>query len=310
VPASAAGNCWSTVPLERLRGSCPGCETAKRECLRRSSRSGCHGITARKCLCSSRIVGNVLESWTTPSCSFSVSSTSLTVCRAAASSGPYSRYLLPSAPATFSEQVHTFIDNLEKKVLTVSTPLASDRVVVRWDRLGFLMFSGVSGVFKAGNTVRVPPRAQHIPSSEGFLLYCGGVPLTLGARVVAWPPRWPIQVCGWRVQDPGWWALRLLWWPSSFRLCRVGPGWPTPVHVLWRRDDMTSAISLRAPPAGGLRACPRESSAPRYVLPKRVWTLSTLSSALLEGREDLRPISDRAINLLVAVPEKLSLEPT
>ena len=36
-----------------------------------------------------------------------------------------------------------------------------------------------------------------------------GSPLTLGAAG-AWPPRWPIRLCGWRGQGLGWWAGRLL----------------------------------------------------------------------------------------------------
>jgi hypothetical protein len=35
-------------------------------------------------------------------------------------------------------------------------------------------------------------------------------PLTLGARAVAWPPRWPIQVGGWRGKCRDRWALRRL----------------------------------------------------------------------------------------------------
>jgi hypothetical protein len=57
-----------------------------------------------------------------------------------------------------------------KRVCTLCTPWASDWVVPGSDRAGFRMFSGLPSVFKAWNTVRVPPRAQHDPSSEGFLL--------------------------------------------------------------------------------------------------------------------------------------------
>jgi hypothetical protein len=56
---------------------------------------------------------------------------------------------------------------------------------------------------------------------------------------VAWPPRWPIQVCGWRAQCPGWWAHRLLLMGaggSSFPFCPVGLGWPTPVHGFGVRE--------------------------------------------------------------------------
>jgi hypothetical protein len=38
------------------------------------------------------------------------------------------------------------------------------------DWLGFRMFSRVPGVCKGWNVVRVPPRAQCFPSSEGLLL--------------------------------------------------------------------------------------------------------------------------------------------
>lgn len=58
----------------------------------------------------------------------------------------------------------------EKGVLTMSTDLASDWVVYRPDSDVLGMFSGVPCVFGAWNAVRVPPRAQHSPSSEGFLL--------------------------------------------------------------------------------------------------------------------------------------------
>jgi hypothetical protein len=58
----------------------------------------------------------------------------------------------------------------QKNVWTMSTLWASDRVVHRSDRAGFRMFPGESSVCKGWNAVRVPPRAQHSPSSEGFLL--------------------------------------------------------------------------------------------------------------------------------------------
>ena len=52
----------------------------------------------------------------------------------------------------------------------MSTLLVSDRVLLPSDYFGFRMFSRVPSVCKGWNTVRVPPRARHIPSSEGFLL--------------------------------------------------------------------------------------------------------------------------------------------
>ena len=47
---------------------------------------------------------------------------------------------------------------------------ASDWVVLGSDRAGLRMFSRVPSVCKGWDPVRVPPRAQHDPSSEGFLL--------------------------------------------------------------------------------------------------------------------------------------------
>jgi len=52
----------------------------------------------------------------------------------------------------------------------MSTPFASDPDVQAMDCFGFRMLLGVPSVCKAWNAVRVPPRAHHIPSSEGFLL--------------------------------------------------------------------------------------------------------------------------------------------
>lgn len=47
---------------------------------------------------------------------------------------------------------------------------------------------------------------------------------------------------------------------------------------------MTSAISLWVRPGGGLRRA-HPCLAPSFVLPKRVWTLSTLTSGLFGGSE-------------------------
>ena len=54
--------------------------------------------------------------------------------------------------------------------LTMSTLFASECVEQPGDCFGSRMFSRVPSVFRAGNAVRVPPRAQHITSSEGLLL--------------------------------------------------------------------------------------------------------------------------------------------
>ena len=55
-------------------------------------------------------------------------------------------------------------------VCTMCTLWASDWAVWVSDRAGFRMFPGLPNVCKGWNAVRVPPRAQHIPSSEGVLL--------------------------------------------------------------------------------------------------------------------------------------------
>lgn len=59
----------------------------------------------------------------------------------------------------------------QKRVWTLSKLLASIWAVLGLVWTGFRMFSRIPGVCMAGNAVRVPPRARHIPSSEGFLLY-------------------------------------------------------------------------------------------------------------------------------------------
>ncbi len=137
----------------------------------------------------------------------------------------------------------------KKEVWTMSTLLASDRVVYRSDWAGFGMFSGVPSVCRGWNAVRVPPRAQQIPSSEGiFALTCVQSlwwrPSDASARALAWPPRWPIQVCGWRVQRPGWWAFRLLFLCSCYAFLSWlwRPGWPAYLFMVRIcLDDMTWA---------------------------------------------------------------------
>ncbi len=128
----------------------------------------------------------------------------------------------------------------------MSTLLASDWVVLVPDWLGFGMFSGVPYVCRGWKAVRVPPRAQQIPPSEGiFALTCVQSlwwrPSDAGVRTVAWPPRWPVQVCGWRVQGPGLWALRLLCTRAMWFLSWVVAAW-LPAYLFMVRDgleDMT-----------------------------------------------------------------------
>ena len=86
-------------------------------------------------------------------------------------------------------------------------------------------------VCRGWNAVRVPPRAQHSPSSEGFCFnLCTKLwsrPSDAGARAVAWPPRWPIQVC--EAAGSGPWLVGLppaLYWGYAFLSWLWRPGWP------------------------------------------------------------------------------------
>jgi hypothetical protein len=56
----------------------------------------------------------------------------------------------------------------QKRVWTMSTVSASDRIVHRSDGLGLPMFSRFPSVFKGRNAVRVPPRAR-FPMSGALL---------------------------------------------------------------------------------------------------------------------------------------------
>ena len=102
----------------------------------------------------------------------------------------------------------------KKKVWTLSTLLASDWAVLPPNRLGFRMFPPLPSISKAWNPVRVPPRAQHTPSSEGvFALTCVQIwwsgPSDTG-RGVCLAPRVACLVVGERVQGLGLLALRWL----------------------------------------------------------------------------------------------------
>jgi hypothetical protein len=54
-------------------------------------------------------------------------------------------------------------------VCTLCTLRASARAVLGSDRAGFRVFPREPSVYKGWSPVRVPPWAQHDPSSEGFL---------------------------------------------------------------------------------------------------------------------------------------------
>jgi hypothetical protein len=125
----------------------------------------------------------------------------------------------------------------KKEVWTMSTLSTSNWLVQPPDCPGFRMSPPLPSVPKPRNRLRVPPRARHTPSSEGFLLLSvyilfGQVPLTLAAE------------CAWRRGSP------VLLWGSGFRVVAGGPsacselrlyvpllvrsegrGCPTPLHV-------------------------------------------------------------------------------
>lgn len=81
---------------------------------------------------------------------------------------------VPFDPATSPAKLSpssTWTATEAAKVLTVSTPLASNWVVNWSDWLGFVMFFGRPRVFKAWKTVRVSPRAQCFRRSHTFCLF-------------------------------------------------------------------------------------------------------------------------------------------
>ncbi|MDQ0769326.1 hypothetical protein QF031_002075 [Pseudarthrobacter defluvii] len=97
----------------------------------------------------------------------------------------------------------------------------------------------------------------------------------------------PVQVYGVAVQVPGWWAFRLLKWAIWFLVpVLLGwPAWPTPVHVSGKRGRHDFGDLAYGRPWEAVLGVPARVAAPKFVLPKRVWTVSTLTSALLEGRK-------------------------
>jgi hypothetical protein len=79
---------------------------------------------------------------------------------------------------------------------------------------------------------------------------CDRVALTAGSRTVAWPPRRPIQVCGWRatpwrVSPPR--ALIWVYWVPRYDFLGLGRGWPTSVMVRRYEDYMTLQACLETP---------------------------------------------------------------
>ena len=173
----------------------------------------------------------------------------------------------------------------------MSTLWASDRVVLGPDRAGFRMFPWESQCLQGLECSSSPTSGTAYPLVRGVFALtcdkaCGGVPLTLGSRAVAWPPRWPIQVCG--VAGSG----ALASGPSA--CCGLGYAVPRSgsvglvgggQHLFMVRGcghNMTSPTFIR----NFLRGSSGRSGRCRrlFVLPKGLLTLSTLISALRRCR--------------------------
>lgn len=94
---------------------------------------------------------------------------------------------------------------------------------------------------------------------------------------------------GWRVQDPGWWAFRLLWLGfcgSSFRLFGWAGGGLQLFMDRGSGHNMTSPVVVQNF-SGLLLFYSAGTGELLFVLPKGVWTVSTLTSALWAAGADL-----------------------
>ncbi|MDQ0691316.1 hypothetical protein QF047_002276 [Arthrobacter sp. W4I7] len=99
-------------------------------------------------------------------------------------------------------------------------------------------------------------------------------------------------------QCPGWWAPRLLCTGvggSSFRFCRVGLGWPTPVHGFAVRERHDEASLVRNGLGRPLLAA-RGRRGRLFVRPREVWTMSTPPTASWSGRRGRVTVRFRDMN--------------
>ena len=150
------------------------------------------------------------------------------------------------------------------------------------------MFPREPSVHKGGNAVRVPPRARMTPRQRGFCfnvwtLVLGG-PSDVG-RGVCLAPRWPVRLCGWQGQGPGWWAFRRLGWGSVVLVSVLSgwSGWPTPIHGPRLRAQHDFADFGADPVSESFLPDGTGAGGALFVLPKGVWTMSTLTSALFHA---------------------------
>lgn len=141
---------------------------------------------------------------------------------------------------TTARQVALFgVRSTKKEVWTMSTLFTPDCLVQPPDWPGFRMFRPLPSVCVPENPARVPPRAQHDPSSEGSfaLTYvhsrwsgpsegCRGVCRLSPGR------RWPVHLWGrgsrFVAGGASAGSVLGLWVPLLVR--PVGRGWPTPLH--------------------------------------------------------------------------------
>ncbi|MDQ0769399.1 hypothetical protein QF031_002148 [Pseudarthrobacter defluvii] len=96
---------------------------------------------------------------------------------------------------------------------------------------------------------------------------------------------------------------------SSFRFCRVGLGWPTPVHgfaVRERHDeDLSGAERSRKAALGCAGGRGRV-----FVRPREVWTVSTATSASWSGRRGRVHCPVQGYEFISAASEKKQTEPS
>ena len=116
---------------------------------------------------------------------------------------------------------------------------------------------------------------------------CAGVPLTLGARAGAWPPRAYSGVWGGGFKSLAGGSSACCEWVLAVPRSDCGgewPDWPTPVHEPGERERHDCCEVDRELLHKRVQSGPKRGAA-AFVLPKGVWTMSALTSALLAAAE-------------------------
>jgi hypothetical protein len=140
---------------------------------------------------------------------------------------------------------------------------------------------------------------------------CGGVPLTLVrglglAAAVAYSGVWVAGSVPWLVGSP---PLFMGAGGSSFRFCRVGLGWPTPVHGFAVRERHDEASLVRNGLGRPLLVV-QGSRGRVSVRPREVWTVSTATSSSRSGRRGRVHCQVQGYEFIPAVSEKKETEPS